>query len=97
MPLLFILYYTISVKKLKYISHFFNILFTYFYRFLPSFLLSVIEYRYTKKANTLFTVKSKGVFMYYNKVEICGVNTSTLKVLTDEEKRDLYYGRDGLL
>lgn len=27
--------------------------------------------------------------MYYNKVEICGVNTSTLKVLSDEEKRDL--------
>ena len=27
--------------------------------------------------------------MYYNKVEICGVNTSNLKVLTDEEKYDL--------
>ena len=27
--------------------------------------------------------------MYYNKVEICGVNTSTLKVLSDEEKRVL--------
>ena len=27
--------------------------------------------------------------MYYNKVEICGVNTSTLKVLTDEEKKVL--------
>ena len=27
--------------------------------------------------------------MYYNKVEICGVNTSTLKVLGDEEKRIL--------
>ena len=27
--------------------------------------------------------------MYYNKVEICGVNTSTLKVLTDEEKHAL--------
>ncbi|MBO7341616.1 MAG: RNA polymerase sporulation sigma factor SigG [Clostridia bacterium] len=27
--------------------------------------------------------------MYYNKVEICGVNTSKLKTLTDEEKRDL--------
>lgn len=27
--------------------------------------------------------------MYYNKVEICGVNTSTLKVLTDNEKRSL--------
>ena len=27
--------------------------------------------------------------MYYNKVEICGVNTSRLKVLTDEEKHDL--------
>lgn len=27
--------------------------------------------------------------MYYNKVEICGVNTSDLKVLTDEEKHEL--------
>ena len=27
--------------------------------------------------------------MYYNKVEICGVNTSHLKVLTDEEKKEL--------
>ena len=27
--------------------------------------------------------------MYYNKVEICGVNTSDLKVLSDEEKVDL--------
>ncbi len=27
--------------------------------------------------------------MYYNKVEICGVNTASLKVLTDEEKREL--------
>jgi RNA polymerase sporulation-specific sigma factor len=27
--------------------------------------------------------------MYYNKVEICGVNTSELKVLTEEEKREL--------
>ena len=27
--------------------------------------------------------------MYYNKVELCGVNTSKLKVLTSEEKREL--------
>lgn len=27
--------------------------------------------------------------MYYNKVEICGVNTSELKVLSDAEKKDL--------
>ena len=27
--------------------------------------------------------------MYYNKVEICGVNTAKLKVLTDEEKKEL--------
>ena len=27
--------------------------------------------------------------MYYNKVEICGVNTSRLKTLTDEEKKTL--------
>ena len=30
-----------------------------------------------------------GVEMYYNKVEICGVNTSDLKVLKEEEKREL--------
>ncbi len=27
--------------------------------------------------------------MYYNKVEICGVNTAKLKSLSDEEKRSL--------
>ena len=27
--------------------------------------------------------------MYYNKVEICGVNTSSLKVLSDAEKKSL--------
>jgi len=27
--------------------------------------------------------------MYYNKVEICGVNTAKLKTLTDSEKREL--------
>ena len=27
--------------------------------------------------------------MYYNKVEICGINTSDLKVLTDEDKKTL--------
>ena len=27
--------------------------------------------------------------MYYNKVEICGLNTSKLKVLTDEKKKEL--------
>ena len=27
--------------------------------------------------------------MYYNKVEICGINTAKLKVLSDEEKREL--------
>ena len=27
--------------------------------------------------------------MYYNKVEICGVNTSKLKTLTDDEKNQL--------
>ena len=27
--------------------------------------------------------------MYYNKVEICGINTSHLKTLSDEKKREL--------
>lgn len=31
----------------------------------------------------------RGMELYYNKVEICGVNTSKLRTLTDEEKRDL--------
>ncbi len=29
--------------------------------------------------------------MYYNKVEICGVNTANLRVLNDEEKRQLLF------
>ena len=34
--------------------------------------------------------------MYYSKVEICGVNTSRLKVLSDDEKRNLLLlARDG--
>ena len=33
--------------------------------------------------------RHKGVVMYYNKVEICGVNTSQLTVLSDAEKREL--------
>ena len=37
----------------------------------------------------LYVMSKREFFMYYNKVEICGVNTSKLKVLTDEEKRDL--------
>ena len=40
--------------------------------------------------NTLIVNKNRGVFfMYYNKVEICGVNTSKLKTLNDEEKKEL--------
>jgi hypothetical protein len=27
--------------------------------------------------------------MFYNKVEICGINTAELKVLTDDEKKEL--------
>ena len=38
--------------------------------------------------NTLFTPK-KEEKMYYQKVELCGVNTATLRVLTEEEKRCL--------
>ena len=34
--------------------------------------------------------------MYYNKVEICGVNTSDLKVLTDEEKQEIQFVADAL-
>lgn len=40
--------------------------------------------------NTLIRVIAKGaVFLQYNKVEICGVNTSELIVLSEEEKRRL--------
>lgn len=42
-------------------------------------------------AAILFLENRNGVAgnMYYNKVEICGINTSDLKVLNDEEKRSL--------
>ena len=30
-----------------------------------------------------------GLSMFYNKVEICGVNTAKLKVLSDDEKKTL--------
>jgi RNA polymerase sporulation-specific sigma factor len=33
--------------------------------------------------------RQKGANMYYNKVEICGVNTSQLAVLSDTQKREL--------
>ena len=33
--------------------------------------------------------------MYHNKVMICGVNTSRLKVLTEEEKRELMKRESG--
>ena len=34
-------------------------------------------------------IPSQELFMYYNKVEICGVNTSKLKTLDDEEQKIL--------
>jgi len=41
-------------------------------------------------ANTFITSIEKGaVFLHYSKVEICGVNTSELKVLKESEKREL--------
>ena len=40
--------------------------------------------------NTLNVLYKRGGFvLYYNKVEICGVNTSKLTTLTAEEKREL--------
>ena len=43
--------------------------------------------------NTYYTNKIQeqigGIFLQYNKVEICGVNTSKIKVLKEEEKRRL--------
>ncbi len=40
-------------------------------------------------SSILLIYNKGGVRVYYNKVEICGVNTSKLKVLTDEEKDSL--------
>jgi len=37
----------------------------------------------------LMNVTSEGFFMFCNKVEICGVNTSKLKTLSDDEKKVL--------
>ncbi len=50
-------------------------------------------------AAILFAKEERGSGMYYNKVEICGVNTSELKVLGDEEKQALliraHHGDEG--
>lgn len=35
------------------------------------------------------TIFFKVIKMYYNKVELCGINTSSLCVLTEEQKKDL--------
>ena len=43
----------------------------------------------TSLGNTLSIPFRKGRCMYYNKVELCGVNTAKLKTLTADEKRDL--------
>ena len=39
--------------------------------------------------NLKLNVRNGGIFLQYNKVEICGVNTSKLKVLKESEKREL--------
>ena len=39
--------------------------------------------------NTLSIPPTKGKRMYYNKVELCGVNTAKLKTLTADKKREL--------
>lgn len=39
--------------------------------------------------NTLSIPLTKGKKMYYNKVELCGVNTAKLKTLSAEKKREL--------
>ena len=44
--------------------------------------LDIRQYFFWKRGNGV-------IEMYYNKVEICGVNTSKLKVLSNEEKRNL--------
>lgn len=39
--------------------------------------------------NTFSIPRGKAFFMYYNKVELCGVNTANLKILSSEQKREL--------
>ena len=44
----------------------------------------------------LIAVLLRGDFLQYNKVELCGVDTASLKVLTEDEKRALLFKmRDG--
>lgn len=40
--------------------------------------------------NNTNSIFSKGGFFLINKVEICGVNTSKLPLLTNEEKKELF-------
>lgn len=57
-----------------------------FYHLFPFFSLNKAP-----KSTAILSLKTEtGITeMYYNKVEICGINTAQLKTLTDEEKRIL--------
>ena len=47
------------------------------------------KYKKTSFGNNVIKIKSKGGFILINKVEIAGVNTAKLPVLSNEEKQEL--------
>jgi RNA polymerase sporulation-specific sigma factor len=56
---------------------------------ISNFLLHRYLYKNTSQDNTFYVSKVREVFMYFNKVEISGVNTANLKVLKEAEKTRL--------
>ena len=54
--------------------------------------MNIFSFLITPKqsGNTVIAIKCiGGIFLQFNKVEICGVNTSKLKVLKESEKMEL--------
>jgi RNA polymerase sporulation-specific sigma factor len=60
-------------------------------KILPYFIPCSNEYirAHRTKINLAKTFFKRGIFMYYGKVEICGINTAKLPVLTEKEKTEL--------
>ena len=50
----------------------------------------MLEHKITKFGNTIIIVFLKEVIFLINKVEICGVNTSKLPILSKKEKEELF-------
>ena len=51
--------------------------------------INIEKYKFTSFGNNVNNIFLKEVFYLINKVEICGVNTAKLPLLSNEEKNEL--------